>query len=57
MNDCVHYDGNPHDCSIFGIACKVPRIGCYLPIAKRDEMLNRCRGIVGEESEIFRGDH
>jgi hypothetical protein len=45
MNDCIHFDGNPHDCSIFGIACEAPREGCYLSITERDEMLDKCRGV------------
>jgi hypothetical protein len=46
MNDCIHFDGNPHDCSIFGISCKVPKEGCYLSIEERDEMLNKCRDVI-----------
>ena len=41
MNDCVHFDGNPKDCAIFGIPCEEPawQKGCYMSIAQRDLML------------------
>jgi hypothetical protein len=45
MNDCVHFDEEQNECGIFNEPCKEPiGKGCYLPVAKRDEMLDKCRG-------------
>ena len=46
MNDCVHYDGNPHyPCAIYGIPCEEPawQRGCYFSIKERDRMLAELR--------------
>ena len=46
MNDCVHFDGNPHDCAIFGISCGEPTLkrGCYMSIAERDKAIQHGNG-------------